>query len=69
MPERVQTGGMKVFDYSKVERQRLSDKDKKELNEAYAKADERKKRDKRNKIVIWIIVILVLIILGILFLR
>jgi len=69
MPERVNTGGVKSFDYSKLEKQNLSDKQRKEIRDAYAKAAERKAREKRNRIIIWIIVILVLIVLGILFLK
>ncbi len=69
MPETVNTGGVKSFDYSKLERQKLGDEKKREIREAYSLAAERKRKDKRNKIIVWIIVILILIVLGILFLK
>ena len=69
MPERVNTGGVKSFDYSKLEDQKLSDNKKREIEDAYAKAAERKRREKRDRAVFWIIVILILIVLGILFLK
>jgi hypothetical protein len=55
MAEEVSTGGLHSFRYGKGNEPRLSDDKKKELREAYARADERKARERRNRIIFWII--------------
>lgn len=62
MAEEVETGGLMRFRYS-GEHAKLSDKDKKDIEEAYRKADERKRREKKKKHIIWTISILILILL------
>lgn len=64
MAENVNTGGLMSFRYNK-NAPRASQEEKDDIEEAYARADERKKREKMNKIISWIIAILILIILGV----
>ena len=67
MGERVETGGLMSFDYGRKKNPKLGDKKEKEINDAYEKYYERKKREKRNKIIIWMVIVLALI-LGVWFL-
>jgi len=62
MAERVQTGGAKSFEY-KGNAPKLDDKEKQEIEQAYQKADERKAKEKRNKIIMIIVAILILLII------
>ncbi len=66
MAEDVSTGGLMKFRYEKERESKLSDVRKKEIREAYARADERKKREKRNRIIFWIIGLVGLILLFVL---
>jgi hypothetical protein len=68
MVVRVETGGMKTFDYSKIEKRELSSDKKRQISEAYGKYYERKRRDKKNKIIFWILVSLGVILLAYFFL-
>lgn len=64
MAEEVNTGGTKIFRYSKSDSPKLRDEEKREIREAYARADERRRRESTRN---WIIGILIaLVILGIL---
>ena len=69
MVERVETGGLMSFDYSKSRRSKLSLERKREIDKAYGRYWERKKKERRNKIMIFIIIILVLLVLGAVFFR
>jgi hypothetical protein len=65
MTERVSTGGLKSFDYKSSSAIKLSEQEKKEIHEAYAKANERKRKEKtRRNLIILIIVILAILTLG-----
>ena len=55
MAEEVSTGGLVRFRYEKGRESELSKEKKKEIREAYAQADERKRRERRNRILFWII--------------
>ena len=59
MVEKVQTGGTKTFDYRKSSQSGLDERERREIEKAYQKADERKRREKRNKIILIIIAILI----------
>ena len=62
--ERVETGGLMSFDYSKAEKSKLSKKDKAEFEKAYERYYERKKREKRRRFIIVLIIILLIIGFG-----
>ena len=64
MAEDVQTGGLMRFRYGKDSSSKLDDDRKREIREAYALADERKAREKRNRIILWVLMLIALIILG-----
>ena len=66
MTEEVSTGGLVRFRYGKDNKKsELSDEKKKEIAEAYAAAEERKEREKRNKMIMWIVIgLIVLLIAG-----
>lgn len=61
MAEEVQTGGIVRFRYDNQNQLKLTDKQKKEIEEAYKKADERKRKEKIRKKLIVILIILVII--------
>jgi len=68
--ERVETGGLMSFNYEKDNLSKLSEEQRREIKDAYRKADERRKRDKRNKIIFWIIAAIVILgIIGFILLR
>ncbi len=72
MGERVETGGLMSFDYSRTGRKNeMSREEKKEISEAYGKYYDRKRRERKRKIIMWIVIVLVilLVILGVLFFR
>jgi predicted nucleic acid-binding Zn ribbon protein len=63
MVEEVNTGGMMRFVHSgKVGK--LNEEDRRAIQRGYAEAEERKKRERKNKIIIWMIIVL-LILTGI----
>jgi hypothetical protein len=64
MAEEVSTGGLVKFRYDKGGESNLSDEKKREIREAYAAADERKARERRNRILFWIIGLVGLAALG-----
>ncbi len=61
MAEEVLTGGLKRFIYDKHYDPKLSPKEKKEIEEAYKQASERKYRERRNKIIIFIFILLLVV--------
>ena len=63
MAESVQTGGLVKFDYSNGNSGKLDDERKRAIEEGYAAADERERKDKRNKIIWWVILALFLILI------
>lgn len=69
MVEEVNTGGMMRFVHSgKVGK--LSEEDRRAIQRGYAEAEERKKRERKNRIIIWIVIaLLILSGLGYWFLR
>ena len=65
MAERVNTGGLREVVYPKGYEPKLGEQQKNEIREAYERADERKRRERRNRIIFWIIGAIVLVgILG-----
>ena len=65
MAERIQTGGLKIFDYRKSEKKNLTEEQKREIQEAYSKYDERKKREKTRRFIL-ILLAIILLVAGIL---
>ena len=61
MAEEVETGGLMRFRYS-GEQAKLSDQKKKEIEAAYQQADERKKKEKLRKKIIWISMIILVVL-------
>ncbi|MEK6850521.1 MAG: hypothetical protein AABX85_03020 [Nanoarchaeota archaeon] len=61
MSEQVQTGGLMQFRYPKERVVALDPERRKAIGLGYAQADERKSKEKKNKIIFWIIVILIII--------
>ena len=68
MAERVETGGLMRFDYSKGERKKLGKKEKKEIEGAYGKYYERRSKEKRRKRIVWSVVIILLVLILVFFL-
>jgi len=54
MTEKVETGGLMSFRYS-GDRPKISESQREEIREAYEKHDERKRKERRNKIIGWIL--------------
>jgi len=65
MAEEVNTGGLHRFVRSRGEELKLDDERRKDIREAYARAEEREAREKRNRMIFWIagIILLALLIL------
>ncbi len=61
MSERVETGGLMHFDYSKGEESRMNEEQKREIEEAYDKYHERKRRERRRKFFIIVLIIIVVL--------
>lgn len=59
MGEDVETGGLMKFRYEKGQRGRLSESEKNEIRDAYARAEERKAQERRNRIIFWIVGIVI----------
>tara|TARA_Y100000310_G_C20683361_1_gene817442 strand:+ start:1811 stop:2029 length:219 start_codon:yes stop_codon:yes gene_type:complete len=62
MAEKVETGGLMSFRYEKGSHGKLEDKEKREIEGAYARAEERKMRERRNRMIMWIVIIAVLLL-------
>ncbi|MBM3232828.1 hypothetical protein FJZ18_01540 [Candidatus Pacearchaeota archaeon] len=60
MAEEVETGGLMRFRYS-GEQAKLSEKGKKDIEDAYKQADERKRKERRKRQALWILAILIII--------
>ena len=67
MVERVSTGGTVSFDYKIAEEKKLSQKEKKEIDEAYERYYERKNEEKKKGIIIGTIIALIIIALILFF--
>jgi surface antigen len=65
MVERIETGGLMAFDYSKSDTAEISEEDKNEIAEAYKKAEERKARAKKMKWVWTLIAVLMIVLLTV----
>ncbi len=63
MVERIETGGLMTFDYSNADVGEISEGDKKEIAEAYRRAEERRKREKKMKWVWTLIAVLMVVLL------
>lgn len=62
MVEKVETGGLMRFDYSKREdEKRMSENQKQEIAEGYERYYERKRREKRRKFFIIILIIIIIL--------
>lgn len=68
MAERVNTGGLVSFNYSGKKRDKASNETKKEIALGYLQYEERKIRERKNKIII-LAAIIILLIGGYLILR
>jgi len=55
MGEDVETGGLMRFRYDKGSGRKISESERNEIREAYARAEERKARERRNRIIFWIV--------------
>ena len=53
--ERVNTGGLMDIVHPKGAERKMSESERNEIREAYARAEERKARERRNRIVFWIV--------------
>lgn len=70
MAEEVNTGGLMRFKHDKGSEAKISESERNEIREAYARADERKRKEKLQRIIIWIIVTLIVVgAIGYLLLR
>jgi len=69
MAERVETGGLKSFNYEGNNLE-LDEERRRAIEEGYAQAAERKRREKRNRIILWIVTALIVLgIIGFILLR
>jgi len=66
MVERATTGGIMDFTYNKDETPELSKNEKNEIKDAYAQAAERKRKEKRNKLILIVVGIIALLIISLL---
>lgn len=65
MAEEVSTGGLKSFRYGKGKDLKMSNEQKKEIDEAYGKYYERREKEKRNRTIFWVVAgLIVLLVLG-----
>lgn len=62
MAEAVTTGGVMQFRYERGHEPRLSVEEKRAIAEAYEKAKERKRTERRRRNTIWSVVILIVLI-------
>ena len=62
MGERVETGGLMSFDYSKREIPKIGEEQKREIEGAYEEYYERKMREKKRKF--FIIALIVIVVLA-----
>lgn len=64
MGEDVETGGLMKFRYDKGSGRRMSDEERAEIRSAYLRAEERKARERRNRIIFWIVGIVIALAAG-----
>ena len=65
MVENVSTGGLMRFRYAPEGRQQKLDAERRALIEqGYREAEERKQRERKNRLIFWIILFLILIFFG-----
>lgn len=64
MVEKVNTGGVMSFDYSKAEKSKLGSEQKKDIERGYEEYEKRKRRERRKKFII-ILLIVIIIVSGI----
>lgn len=65
MSEQVATGGLMTFRYQNDQKLQLDPEKRREIREAYAKADERKRKEKlKKRIILGIIIFTLLILIG-----
>lgn len=64
MGEDVETGGLIKFRYEKGHQAKLSEYERNEIRDAYAKAEERKARERKNRIIFWILGLIGLIVVS-----
>ena len=70
MAENVQTGGLMQFNYDSQKEASLDPERRNAINLGYAEAEERKRKERRSKIMFWIVIVLVIIgILGYILLK
>jgi hypothetical protein len=62
MVEGVETGGLKRFDYSKLERGKLSDEERRGIKEAYGDYHRRRKKERLLRM---ILIVLFLVVFGV----
>ena len=62
MSERVETGGLMSFDYSKAEKPKIGEEQKRDIAEAYEKYYERKEKERRRRF--FMIVLIIIIVLA-----
>ena len=65
MAEQVQTGGIMQFRYNRGNYPKANKEERREIREAYSRADERKRKEKRRLWLLILIGIIILIVLGI----
>jgi len=61
MAEEVNTGGLMRFKYGQNNSGKLSERERNEIKDAYTRADERKRREKLQRLIIWIIIGLIVV--------
>jgi hypothetical protein len=62
MSEEVNTGGLMRFKYGASGESKLSDAERDEIRDAYARAGERKRREKLTKWIVWMIIALIIVV-------
>lgn len=62
MAEEVSTGGMMKFRYGKGSQGKLNEDDRRAIQRGYAEAEERKKRERKNRMIIWVIIALIILL-------
>ena len=62
--ESVQTGGLMSFRHARGSQPRLDDSEKREIEDAYAVADERKKKESRRRIIYLLIILILILVVG-----
>lgn len=61
MAEKVSTGGNMTFNYDKGHAPKLDERGRREIEEAYARAEERKRKERRNRIILGVVIALIVV--------